>query len=107
MVAERSRGQLRGRAAMHERHWTERGLADGRAIELPGDALVERQGVRQRELAEDIVRVLVIDDGQAVVGLAGLKELWESAVRGAERFGGEHLAEEDGALPKLVLLHHH
>src|SRR4051812_47050958 len=66
---------------MHEGDRTQRRLADGRAIELPPDATIQRQRVGNAQLAEDVVWMLLIHDGLAVIGLARLEELGKSAVR--------------------------
>ena len=73
-MRERSERILRARRAMHERDRSERRLTDGRASECDAAASPERHTPRRGELHEEIVRVLVIGDLQALVGFADLKD---------------------------------
>ena len=107
MMAQRSQRQFGNRSAVQIRHRAQRWLGGRAAIKLPRNFLRQRQGVEQRELREHIVRVLMIHQGFAMVGLSSLKEFGKSRMRRRERLSGKHLPEQDGARAHLVLLHQH
>src|SRR3954467_7131881 len=101
MMSERRCWEFRRGRAMHECHRPERGLTNERTIELEFDNRVwavaagvayasraafehlhDGHRVGHRELAKQIVRMLLIHDRRAVIRLAGLEQLGKAAMRG-------------------------
>ncbi len=92
---------------MHEGHRTKRRFARGRAIELPGNFLVNGNCVVDRKFGKHIVRMLVVDQGLTVIGFAGLEKFGKPRMRRGQRLSRKHLTKHDAAAPELVLLHQH
>src|SRR5947209_12381073 len=86
---------------------SKRWLRSRPTIEFPREFLAERQHEQQREFPKHIVRMLMVDQRRAVVGLAGLEEFRKARMWRGQRFGGQHLAEQNRARTELVLFHQH
>ena len=69
--------------------------------------LVQRQGVLGRELAEQIVWVLLIDQRQPLISFAGLEDLRRAAGGQCAGLGGEHLVELKHACADFAVFHQH
>src|SRR5712671_5190568 len=97
MVTERGERQFESRSAMYISHRPQRRLGRWAAVELPRKFLRQRKRVQKRELRKYVVGMLMVDQGPAVVGFTGLEQVRESWMRRGQRFGGEHLTEQDRA----------
>src|SRR5581483_998156 len=86
MVTERRRRIFRSRLAVNVSHRPQRRLTNRATVKFPRNSLAERPGVKQREFAENVVRVLMIDKSLSVVGLSRLKDERKSWMRRSQRF---------------------
>src|SRR4030095_4343498 len=92
---------------MHKSYRTQRRLAGITEVSEPCAAFTERMGVLRRQVHEQTVRVLSIDQRLAFVGLARLKQQGRSAGRKSKRFSAEHRAQLQSAFSQLVKGHRH
>ena len=60
--------------AMRIRDGTERGIAHGREVHIDGGVFGDLVSVMEAQSHDEIVRMLRVDNGMAVGGLAGLKQ---------------------------------
>src|SRR5258708_27714502 len=74
MMRQRGHGQFRRGGTMLEGHRTKRRFARGRAIELPGNFLVNGDCVVDRKFRKQIVRMLLADQWLTVIAFAGLEK---------------------------------
>ena len=75
----------------------EGGFAARTAVEVDGGTFAEHDLVEGGEFHEEIVRVLAVDDGDAVGGFAGGEEQRVALAGNGGGFGAEHGAEGEGA----------
>ena len=85
MMAEGDLGIFRGRLTMHEGYGAEGGLGGRASVEQTGNFLANRNGVERIQFGEDVVGMLMIDQGLAMISFAGLKELGKARVRRGQR----------------------
>src|SRR5687767_11539131 len=107
MMRERGRRIFGCRRAMHESDWTQGGLARIAKVSKPSAAIAEWYCVRRRELHEEIVRVLGIDNWTALVGFTGLKQERRAARRKGKRLKTEHTAQLERTGADLAKCHRH
>jgi hypothetical protein len=69
-MAEWSQWQLRNRRAMEIWHRSQRGFRRRPTVKFPGGFLRQRHDVERGQFGKYVVRVLMIDQLLAVVGLA-------------------------------------
>ena len=74
MVSQWGGGKLGGRGAMDVGDRPQGWLGGGPSVKQPRNFLANGCGVECRELGKNIVRVLMIHERLAVVGLAGLEQ---------------------------------
>src|ERR1043165_3911168 len=106
-MRERRARVFRSRPAMHKGRWPKRGLARKAHVRKPRAALADRYSVRGRQFHKEVVRVLFIDEGAPLVGLAGLEEQPRAALRKSERLKAEHAAQLQGSVPDARKGHRH
>ena len=94
---------LHGRLAVGKGDRSEGWIADWRDVNEEHAAAGERPRVFGRQLHEEIVRMLAVDDRLAERGLAGLKELGILPVADRGRLEAEHRAELNRAAPCRAL----
>ena len=87
---------------MRVRDRTERRLADRSAVREPANAAAKRPLVLERELHEQVVRVLAIVNGVAVAGLTGRKQIGIPAAADRPRLGTEHRAHANATAAGLA-----
>ena len=97
VVRDRRDGIFGGRGAVGVGGRTEGGFAARAAVEVDGGAFAEDDLVEGGEFHEEIVRVLAVDDGDAVGGFAGGEEQRVALAGDGGGFGAEHGAEGEGA----------
>ena len=90
---------------VHERDRTEGGLADRRAGQRQTGLLVQGQAPDGRQLHEEIVRVLPIDEWAAIEGLAHLKDLPVPGCADGSRIEAEHAGEHESPACGLAAGH--
>jgi hypothetical protein len=107
VMGQRCRRILGARRAVHEGNRAECGLADWSACDNQPRTSAERDAPRCRELHEEIVRVLVIGDLQALVRFANLEDLRVTLSVSRERLDGEHRSRAERARSKLMTTARH
>ena len=100
VMRDRRERILGARRTVHERDWPKRRLADWSADERETASTPERHAPRRRQLHEEIVRVLVIGDLQALIGFADLKDLRVATTGGRQRLERDHPVEPEGSRSK-------
>src|SRR6266540_4846286 len=74
VMAERGGGVLSRGGPMHERGGTDHRLTDGRELDPRGPVACERKTIRCRKIHEEVVRVLMVDEGTTSEALARLEQ---------------------------------
>src|SRR5206468_13051750 len=98
---------VRAGVPVHERGRSQGWLAGEPAMDEER-AIAARHAVRARELHEQVVRVLSVDERRtAVRRLTGLKEQWIALLADRTWLEREHGAKPQGAGPKGALGHPH
>jgi hypothetical protein len=93
VMAERRGGVLEGRRPVHERDRAERRITNRCAGERQRVAPADRLAPRDRRLHQKIMRMLPVDQRQAVERLADLEDLAIPIVTNGQRIEAEHQAE--------------
>src|SRR5258706_15418768 len=75
VMAERGDGIFGCRCAMGVSHGPQRGITDRRCVKSQGSFLLDAHVIERRQLHEEIMRVLAVDDGESMRCLAHLEEL--------------------------------
>src|SRR5947208_10258022 len=84
-------GRILGRGcAMRKCSWPESGVSDRSAIHKQLRSIIDSKFVSTGKLHEEIMRMLAIDDWQAVCSLAGLKQFRILSARDRQRFETDH-----------------
>ena len=107
MVRNRRDRVREGRSPVRKTRRTERGLAGQRGIAMQPEPVGERPLVVDRQLHEQIVRMLPIVNGIAVTDLTGREQVRVAATRYRPRFQAEHRAHADTAAPDRAPQHAH
>ena len=107
MMPERCRRVLPCRGPVHERGGAERRVAANGGLHPVGSLVAERAPVRRRQIHEQVVGVLPVDDRVAAERLAGLEQLRRAAVRDRGRFERVHHHQGDPPAGHVPLGHDH
>ncbi len=107
VVRQRSYRVVRGRGSMHERDRSERGLPDRASGQRQPARAADRHAPNGRELHEEIVRVLPIDQRSAVDRFADLKDLAITSFPHRRGVEAEHRVERELRRPNLPRQHAH
>ena len=106
VMAERREYQPRRRSPMHKGHGAERGLA--RWTTSNGEhTAAQRHAPRHRELHEEVVRMLPIDQRLAVERLADLEDLTIATFADGRRIQAEHGIQTKWLMSMRVRRHAH
>src|SRR5262249_39556301 len=92
---------------MHESDRTERRLADRRTDERQPGRVRERESPHRRELHEEIVRMLMVDDRLAVERLARLEELTGALAADGRGLDAGHAWPRKAPLRRIAARHPH
>src|SRR5271155_2963680 len=107
MMSERAHGIFRSGRPVGIGRWAERGIAGRSDVEREESFIAPFQIIEKGELHYEIVGVLPIDNGEAVSGLALLKQQWVAAIGDGRRLEGQHSANRENARTPVVLRHAH
>src|SRR6266508_1320590 len=80
VMTERGGGVLARGGPVHERGGTDHRLTDGRELDPRGPVACQRKAVRRRKVHEEVVRMLMVDEGTPSEALARLEELGRAAL---------------------------
>ena len=98
---------LSGRRTMHESHRPERGLAGEPAGNREAGTASDGDPPDCRELREEIVRMLVVDERRAIERLPDLKDLTIAVLTDGGRVEAEHPGERHHAFAGASGRHAH
>ena len=97
MVAQGGQRQAFRRGAVHERDRSKRRLADGAGGNRQAGCVGDGEAPCRRELHEEVVRMLAINERPSVESLAHLKDLAVSCFSGRRRIQAEHPGQGEPA----------
>ena len=93
VMSERRLRNFHRRGAMGIGHWSQRRVAHRCVVQVPKRVLAEPVRVLHAQLHHEVVRVLAVDDGLAVGGLAGLKQQGIALVADGRGLQAQHGAQ--------------
>src|SRR6185312_7765720 len=95
------------RHAMGKCHWAEGGFTRRSAIGEPAKTLTNRPLVLERQLHEQVVRVLSIVNGVAIAQLTCGEQIWIATSSDRPRLGAEHRGHAHATVSDLTTRHAH